>query len=342
MNKKLSIFAIVLIVVGLIGSIWSGFFSLPYFINKIQSYDEQINSEQVILDEKIDISNLDIDTDYASIYIEKSPTENIIIKRQGIDENRDLIINTKENKLSIKEEYKDTKTEKIKGIDDLVNKAMQSMFYNHNNVVKIYLPKDVDFNINTEGGNVSIKDDIFLNDFNYITNYGGLSLPENVKKIKNMNITSQNPVSFRLGELLGVENIDINSRGIDISSENYDLEDMLKYMPNKITINIDNLSDNSVTINSSVPISKELIINGYKSDVYINLPLDRYKFKFDMQAYNYIELNEFMSTIIDNDNNKDMEIDSSSDNIKNIKTIINKDEEIEYKIKSSSSNLYFQ
>ena len=55
MNKKLSIFAIVLIIVGLIGSIWSGFFSMPYFINKLQDFDKQVNKESIIYNDDLSI-----------------------------------------------------------------------------------------------------------------------------------------------------------------------------------------------------------------------------------------------------------------------------------------------
>ena len=72
MNKKLSIFAIVLIIVGLIGSIWSGFFSMPYFINKLQDFDKQVNKESIIY-------KLFLNTQSAK-YKEETP-----IKRQVID-----------------------------------------------------------------------------------------------------------------------------------------------------------------------------------------------------------------------------------------------------------------
>ncbi|MEG0856538.1 MAG: DUF4097 family beta strand repeat-containing protein [Terrisporobacter sp.] len=346
MNKKLSIFAIVLIIIGLIGSIWSGFFSMPYFMNKLQSYEEQINKESIVLDEKININKLDINTNYSSVIISKSDSDNVIIKTSGLNESAQLKVNTKGKTLYVKEEYKDQRIDKIKSIDDFVNKLIEDAFSNNRNMIMIYIPQDVDFNINSDAGIINIEDDLFLNDFNYKTNAGQLSLPNEIKKLEKMNITSQSHVSLELAQLLGIKNININCSGANISSDKYNLEEIEKYLPQKITINADNMSEDSISINSSMPISKNLIINGYKTDVYLNLPLDRFKFKFDIKAYNGIELNDFMSNIINDNHNKDdnynEDENSETENIKEIKTIINKDEKVEYKIDISSSDLYFE
>ena len=87
MNKKLSIFAIVLIIVGLIGSIWSGFFSMPYFINKLQDFDKQVNKESIIYNKKIDFDELNINTNYVNTQIVKSDTDNVVIKTKGLYDN---------------------------------------------------------------------------------------------------------------------------------------------------------------------------------------------------------------------------------------------------------------
>ena len=108
MNKKLSIFAIILIIVGLIGSVWSGFLSMPYFINKLQDYEEQVNQEEVIYEKNININNLSINTKYANVKILKSSSDKVVIKSNGLYKNSGIKINEKDKGLII-EEIKNSK-----------------------------------------------------------------------------------------------------------------------------------------------------------------------------------------------------------------------------------------
>lgn len=332
MNKKLSIFAIVLIVVGLIGTVWSGFFSMPYFINKLQDFDEQVNMENTIYEKNIDVEELNINTNYVNTKIVKSNTNKIVVKSRGLYENTDIQVRDNDKILSVKEVDKNLSMSKIKGVDDFTSKILEKVFSNHTNMITIYVPKDINLKVISKSGSLTIENDIFLNEFSFETYSGYLSLPNEVKNLNKLSISSQNYVSLQLGEILGIKEVNIYSNDVYIESDKYNLEDIEKYLPNKVNIKSNNLDNININIESNLPISKNLTIDGYKSEVNLNLPLDRYKFKFDIKAYENIDLNEFLQKDFDDEKDYDL---------KEFKKTINKDLKNEYKVNIQATNIYF-
>lgn len=332
MNKKLSIFAIVLIIVGLIGTVWSGFFSMPYFINKLQDFDEQVNVENTIYEKSIDVDELNINTNYVNTKIVKSNTDKVVVKSKGLYENMDIQVKDNDKTLSVKEADKNLSMNKIKSIDDFTSRFLENAFSNHTNMIIIYIPKDVNLKVTTKSGALIIENDIFLNEFSFDTSSGSLSLPSEVKNLNKLSISSQDYVSLQLGEILGIKEVDIYCGNVYIESDKYNLEDIEKYLPNKVTIKSNNLDNNNINIESNLPISKNLSIYGYKSEVNLNLPLDRYKFKFNVKAYENIDLNEFLQGDLENEKGYDLRV---------FKKTINKDLENEYKVNIQATNVYF-
>ncbi|WP_139216735.1 hypothetical protein [Terrisporobacter glycolicus] len=332
MNKKLSIFAIVLIVVGLIGTVWSGFFSMPYFINKLQDFDEQVNMENTIYEKNIDVEELNINTNYVNTKIVKSNTNKIVVKSRGLYENTDIQVRDNDKILSVKEVDKNLSMSKIKSVDDFTSKILENVFSNHTNMITIYVPKDINLKVISKSGSLTIENDIFLNEFSFETYSGYLSLPNEVKNLNKLSISSQNYVSLQLGEILGIKEVNIYSNDVYIESDKYNLEDIEKYLPNKVNIKSNNLDNININIESNLPISKNLTIDGYKSEVNLNLPLDRYKFKFDIKAYENIDLNEFLQKDFDDEKDYDL---------KEFKKTINKDLKNEYKVNIQATNIYF-
>lgn len=330
MNKKLSVFAIVLIIVGLIGSIWSGFFSMPYFINKLQDFDQQVNQENTIYEKNIDINELDINTNYVNIKLMKSNSDKVIIKTKGLYEHRDIRVINNNNILYLKEVEKDISKEKIKGIDDFISKLLEDTFSSYTNMIIIYVPNDVNLKVTMESGELVIENDIFLDEFSFETSNGYLSMPSDIKRLSKLNISSQNHVSLKIGQILGIKEVNIYSGDVYIESDKYNLDDIEKYLPNKVNIKSNNLDNNTVNIESNLPISKNLSIDGYKTEVNLNLPLDKYKFKFEINAYENIELNEFLQGNIDNYN------------LKEFTKTLNESLENEYKVNIQAANIHFK
>lgn len=334
MNKKLSIFAIVLIIVGLIGSVWSGFLSMPYFINKLQDYEEEINKEKVIYEENININNLSINTKYANIKILKNDSSKVIIKTNGLYKNSEIKINQRGKELVIEEEINNQKIEKIKNIDDLINIALENTFSSYRNTIFVYIPNNINISAITHSGHLDVKDNIFLDSLIFKTYGGSISLPSEIKNLKLLDLTSKSDLSLKLSELLGIDEVNINSNEVYISSKESTFYDMEKYIPKKVTINGDNLENGIIDIESTIPISKDLTIDSYKSEVLLNLPLDRYNFNFNVATYEGIEFNDYLLNLI--------KYRDESELIKEFKTILNPNLKDEYKININALNLYFR
>lgn len=334
MNKKLSIFAIVLIIVGLIGSVWSGFLSMPYFINKLQDYEEGINKEKVIYEENININNLSINTKYANVKILKNDSSKVIIKTNGLYKNSEIKINQSGKDLVIKEEINNQKIEKIKNIDDLINIALENTFSSYRNTILVYIPNNMNISAITDSGHLYVKDNIFLDSLTFKTYGGSISLPSEIKNLKFLDLTSKSDLSLKLSELLGIDEVNINSNEVYISSKESTFYDMEKYIPKKVTINGDNLENGIIDIESTIPISKDLTIDSYKSEVLLNVPLDRYNFNFNVATYEGIEFNDYLLNIT--------KYRDESELIKEFKTILNPNLKDEYKININALNLNFR
>ena len=137
-----------------------------------------------------------------------------------------------------------------------------------------------------------------------------------------------------MSELLGIDEVNINSNEVYISSKESIFYDMEKYIPKKVTINGDNLENGIIDIESTIPISKDLTIDSYKSEVLLNLPLDRYNFNFNVATYEGIEFNDYLLNIT--------KYRDESELIKEFKTILNPNLKDEYKININALNLDFR
>ncbi|WP_322395952.1 hypothetical protein, partial [Clostridium perfringens] len=125
----------VLIIVGIIGTVWSGFFSMPYFINKLQDFDEQVNVENTIYEKSIDVDELNINTNYVNTKIVKSNTDKVVVKSKGLYENMGIQVRDNDKTLSVKEADKNLSVNKIKSIDDFTSRLLENAFSNHTNMI---------------------------------------------------------------------------------------------------------------------------------------------------------------------------------------------------------------
>ena len=76
---------------------------MPYFINKLQDFDEKVNEENTIYEKNIDIDELNIDTKYVNTKIIKSNSNKVIVKAKGLYENMDIQVKDNNKILYVKE-----------------------------------------------------------------------------------------------------------------------------------------------------------------------------------------------------------------------------------------------
>lgn len=335
MNKKLTVFSIILIIVGIIGSIYSGIASIPYFIDTYNKVEAEFNKEHIIYNKNIDINNLDISTLNDSTVIKQYNGNDIKIVVKGI---------YNENKYEVKEETKTIKLiekniekerrYKIKKVKDLLDMAIENSMQEHNSVI-IYVPNKVNINASTNYGELIIEDDILLNEVNLKTMNGYISLPRDIKSLDRLNIVSNGNIRLSMTELLGIKDVYIDANYIEIYSSDDDIfiEDIEKFIPNNI--NIISSNNNNIDINTNIPISKNLNIDSIYSDINLDIPIDRYKFKFNMRAHQIDLYNIKDRYNINNDLYQSKEL-------KEIKGILNKELESldkEYYINIKANNI---
>ncbi len=255
MNKKLTVFSIILIIVGIIGSIYSGIASIPYFIDTYNKVEAEFNKEHIIYNKNIDINNLYISTLNDSTVIKQYNGKTIKLIEKNIEKERKY---------------------KIKKVKDLLDIAIENSMQEHNSVI-IYVPNKVNINASTNYGELIIEDDILLNEVNLKTMNGYIS--------QNINIIS--------------------------------------------------INNNNIDINTNIPISKNLNIDSIYSDINLDIPIDRYKFKFNMRAHQIDLYNIKDRYNINNDLYQSKEL-------KEIKGILNKELESldkEYYINIKANNI---
>lgn len=329
MNKKLSIFAIILVIIGGIGTVYSGIKSIPYFTNKVYEIQKEMYKDESIYNEQIDINKLNINTVNAHIIIKKHDENSVKITKRGIsnyaiqNNNKELVITEKESDRKPNYDFK------INNFDDLIELAKSNIF-RHNQDITIYIPNNVDLNVSAKYSSLNIIDNIVLNNIEFKTIYGAISLPNEVKNLKTLDIVSKEHIQLSVGELLGIENVNITSDSITIYSNDNDIfiDNIEKYIPNNVNLDIQSYGKAHIT--TDIPVANNLNINGHDSKVELNIPINKYKFNVDMKASENIDL--------ENSSNDD----SENNIVREIKGTLNKNLESlekEYKINTNVQHI---
>ena len=233
MNKKRIVtgVGVVLLITGIVGSIWSGIEVMPKLINDAQAMQNNLNQQEVLYKGKIDLAKLNINSKVSNIIIKKYDGKDVIVERSG---NKNLsTITTKESgsELTIDEEFNNNNSNLGKSIDDIVRYLVDELYTSHNSDITVYIPENIDINVNTNNGGLYING-VNANNLNFNTQYGNISLSEN-SNIKTLNIKSNSDISLKVREVYCIDNLSIEeqdeeylvlSKNIDKSKFPYDSE----------------------------------------------------------------------------------------------------------------------
>lgn len=352
MNKKhiVTSIGVVLLTTGIIGGIWSGIDAMPKVINNIQVAEEKYNEEEVLYKSEINLSKLNINSKVSNVIIKKYDGKEVVVKRKG---NKNIsTITTKESnsELTINEDFKNN-TKLAKNIDDIVRYFVNEIYTSQYSEMTVYIPENIDLRINTNNGGLYINDDLKLNNVDFNTSYGHISLSENTNT-KSLNIKSDSGISLQLSELYCSENVNLKSDSIGIYDD-ISVKDKSKIPENvKILINSDYYDHEALTINTNAPIAKNLEISS-NSTVSLELPLLDYKFDFDIKTSRGIGFNDdnyekYMGTALEQyfkyGRNQDEYDDDEEYKQKELVGVINdnlKDNSIVYNVNIKSSIVRF-
>lgn len=311
MNKKLTLLSIVLIIVGIIGSIGFSISSIPYLMDTVSSIEKEVTEESIIFNKEIDINSINVNTQNTDIILKKHNNNNVIVSQTGSKEsfnykieNIDSQLSIVQSELKIKNGYKS-----IKNLNHLKDYMVENIYSNE---ITVYVPSDVNIKVSTKEGTLRIEDDVLLNNVEFNTISGGLSIPKQVKELDTLNIKSQGMIRLAVLELLGIKDININSNHLEIYSNDDDIfiDNIESYIPENIKIvNNDNHYGN-IYIDTDIPIANNLDINAYGYEVSIDFPIERYNINTSLKASDIIGLdNLIQNDIIDlNEYNNQEEI----------------------------------
>ncbi|HFQ7766082.1 TPA: DUF4097 family beta strand repeat-containing protein [Clostridioides difficile] len=354
MNKKLAIFAAVLLVIGIIGTTWSGILVMPSLINFGLEKEAEFKKENKLYQEKVNIDKLDIAVDNINVTIKKSSSEDVRVTTRGNNEFYKYNVTLKDKTLVVKGERKyENKIKKIKNFDQLLNTSINSMFSHDYREIIIYVPNNVDINASSISSHLFVYDNVASNTITYKTSYGGFSraITENkVNRLENLNLISNNNLHLSTKSILGVKNVNIESESLYISSENEDvfINNIEEYIPENVNIK-EKIGRNSnyeseFYLYSNMPIAKFLDIEVPNSKVRLDIPVNKYKFNCDIKSKEVIE--EFNNDEEYDNNSYDYEHSEEHSNkyrnTREIKGLLNKNLsnlEKEYTIKINSNSL---
>ncbi|AWH77017.1 DUF4097 family beta strand repeat-containing protein [Clostridioides difficile] len=354
MNKKLAIFAAVLLVIGIIGTTWSGILVMPSLINFGLEKEAEFKKENKLYQEKVNIDKLDISVDNINVTIKKSSSEDVRVTTRGNNEFYKYNVTLKDKTLVVKGERKyENKIKKIKNFDQLLNTSINSMFSHDYREIIIYVPNNVDINASSISSYLFVYDNVASNNITYKTSSGGFSraITENkVNRLENLNLISNSNLHLSTKSILGVKNVNIESESLDISSENEDvfIDNIEEYIPENVNIKEkigrNSNYDSEFYLYSNMPIAKFLDIEVPNSKVRLDIPVNKYKFNCDIKSKEVIE--EFNNDEeYDNDSYDYEHSEEHSNKYRNtreIKGLLNKNLsnlEKEYTIKINSNSL---
>lgn len=355
MNKKLAIFAAVLLVIGIIGTTWSGILVMPSLINFGLEKEAKFKKENKLYQEKVNIDKLDVSVDNVNITIKKHSSEDVRVTTRGNNELYKYNVALKDKTLVVKGERKyENHIKKIKNFDQFFNISIDSMFSGDYREIVIYVPNNVDINVSSVSSSLSVYDNVASNNITYKTSYGSFDrviTESNINKLDTLNLISNNNLDLSTKSILGVKNVNIESESLDISSEYEDIfvNNVEQYIPENINIKEkmgrDSHYDNDFSIYCDFPIARNLDIDVPNSKVSLNLPVNKYKFNCDIKSKERIEdINDEADEYSDGSDGYEHreENHNAYKNIREIKGLLNENLsnlEQEYTIKINSNKL---
>ncbi len=285
MNKKITIFAVILIVIGIIGTISSAVNAVPFATNYVNEIIKKANEEVKIYEKKVDINKLDIETKNLNVEIRKSDSDKLIIKQVGNLSTNSFTIDENNKEFNIKSnnenKYLDSK---IQGFGD----AILNMINNSYNKIIVFVPNHVDIKVRTSVGDLIVENkDVLLNKIEFNTSQGQIILPKESKKLENLKISSMGTINLKVSELLGIKNIDISTQDsvyIESTPDDIFVDNIESFIPESINIITSSRDFDTVDIKSNIPIAKNLNIDNKSGNVYLDLPVDRYNIHFDLNS----------------------------------------------------------
>ena len=285
MNKKITVFAVILIVIGIIGTISSAVNAVPFATNYVNEIIKKANEEVKIYEKKVDINKLYIETKTVNVEIRKSDSDKLIIKQVGNLNTKtfDIDENNKEFKIKSSDENKYLDS-KIQGFGD----AILNMINNSYNKIIVFVPNHVDIKVRTSVGDLIVENkDVLLNKIEFNTSQGQIILPKESKKLENLKISSMGTINLKVSELLGIKNIDISTQDsvyIESTPDDIFVDNIESFIPESINIITSSRDFDTIDIKSNIPIAKNLNIDNKSGNVYLDLPVDRYNIHFDLNS----------------------------------------------------------
>lgn len=282
MNKKLTIFSIILIIVGIIGTICSGIASVPYFVDTANTIREEVNKEHIIYNKNIDINKIDISVINDGVTIKKHKGNDVKVSVKGIYENGKYEINEDLKTLKINEKETEYTYDKFKNLNELMNKFIENSLKEYSEVI-VYVPNNIDIDAYTNYGALRIEDNILLNEVKFKTIDGSISLPKETKNLNKLDIISNGFIQLSMGELIGIKDVNIVSDSTTIYSNTNDkfIDNIENYIPNNL-----NISSDYIDITTDIPVANNLNMIDYESDINLDIPINKYKFNFNIKANN--------------------------------------------------------
>ncbi len=347
-NKIITSIGVVLLMIGIVGGVWSGIVAMPKIINDWQINQDKKNQPEVIYNNEKQITKLNIDANVSNVYIKKGNQPNVIIERSGDKSLSNVTVQNKNNELVINEEPIDSNNEiKTKNINSLVEIFLDNMFSSYKADIVIYLPEKVNADIKTDYRGLIIEDDILLNTLNYETSSGYTSLLGNLN-LENLNIKSLSDISLRTDEINGIKNVNITANSVTINGVGTTLD--VSRIPENLSIKTTSTyyDEWSANLNTNIPVAKKVVIDS-SSRVSLNLPLVDYKFNFDINASRGIKFEaenteKYKNTFVGKYFEQTQSIDENA-LPKELKGLVNeelKNNSDEYSVKVNSAYTIFQ
>lgn len=296
MKKKFIITGIgaSLLLTGIIGGIWSGVSAVPAFVNKAQIERAKYDKKEILFDKEIDIKKLNAVFSKSSVQIKRHDSPKVLIERRGDKDDTTPVIKENGNELTLVEELSDNKPiVNVKNIDDIVKLFLNEAFRPSLSEITIYIPSNIDVNITTALGDLSILDDnMQFNNLEFITTSGRIFMDPNVS-IGNLNIKSSTEITLSVGEMANIKNINLDGETVYIHSGGEDVfvDNLDEKLPESIKITSSNADYGYINIETSRPIAKNLDISSL-GQTNLTLPLLNYKFNFNMKASSGINFDE--------------------------------------------------
>ncbi|MDR0879376.1 MAG: DUF4097 domain-containing protein [Clostridioides sp.] len=312
MSKKkiLSIVAAVMLVVGIVGTSWSLFYIAPSIMEFQQQRKRESNKEITLYEKESTPTKLVVNSYGTQVTVRHKDGGCVVVKGSNL-RNRKYEFHEDGGVLTVTEIQNDSEFYNM-DLDEIVEEIIDgNLGYITDSRLVIYVPERLDLQIDTVSTGIDIEEGVAGKNVELQTSsYVNIEkVIEEDNEMDKLSVRSESgDMNINAKDLLGIKNLTLDTDYLTIKSPQDEklTDEEEKRLPE--TLNVSSIASH-IKIESNFPVAKTINIDSPEAWLTLNLPIDKYKYKADINSSQRLDYNtEEEEEYVDPEDGKAMSI----------------------------------